>query len=173
MSPLPYLGIAPDTIDWTSAQKHAWIWCAYLIITSLILTAVITILNLLQFICEGKCNRWYYTIKHPLIVFYILTIALLIYDIFGVLFFLEVPIVGNWMIFFMDMPPILKALIGVEQIWMMVELSLRIRAKFDFEKKITYGRVIVLIFEGAFLLFWLIYNTVFKATTKEGEVGVD
>ena len=106
--------------------------------------------------------------RHPLIVFYILTISLLIYEVFEVIYFLKVPIDGNWMIFFMDMPPILKALIGVEQIWMMIELSLRIRANKNFEKKINYGRILVLLFEGGFLLFWLIYNTVFKITTVEG-----
>ena len=52
--------------------------------------------------------------RHPLIVFYILTIVLLIYDVNDVICSIKGSIDGNWMIFYMDMPAMLKALIGVE-----------------------------------------------------------
>ena len=114
MPALPYLGRTAETEDWTQEQLRSWAICAYLVMTGLICTAVIAILNLLQFICEEKCNRCYQSMRHPLIVFYILTIATLIYDVLGIIWFLKIANNGNWLIFFTDMPPILKALVGVE-----------------------------------------------------------
>lgn len=85
----------------------------------------IAVHNFVKFVIrEDKCQ-----VAHPLFVFYILIFLTLISDVIYSL--LIVPIYVSYMPFVLYMGPTFKLLSGLEQIWMMIELSMHLTAEIE------------------------------------------
>ena len=79
--------------------------------------------NFVKFVViQEKCK-----VVHPQFGFYILIILTLISDIIYSIMLVRTYI--DWMPFVLFMPPTFKFLSGIEQIWMMIELSLHLRVE--------------------------------------------
>ena len=120
---LPYLGETTETKDWTDAQIMSFAICTYLVVALYLAAIGIAVHNFVKFVLRGgKCS-----LTRPLLVFYILVFLALIVDI--VYSFMIVQVYVHWMPFVLYMGPTFKLLSGVEQIWMMIELTLHINVE--------------------------------------------
>ena len=87
--------------------------------------------NFFKFVVKGgKCR-----VEHPLFGFYILIILTLIADMIYSIMIVKVSQEDCWMPFVLYMPPTFKCLSGVEQIWMLVELTLHVRIEIKMHRK--------------------------------------
>lgn len=87
--------------------------------------------NFFKFVVKGgKCK-----VEHPLFGFYILIILTLMADIIYSIMIVKVSQEDCWMPFILYMPPTFKSLSGVEQIWMLVELTLHVRIEIKVHRK--------------------------------------
>ena len=128
MSFLPALGNTPDTQDWTDGKISAYSLCTFIVLLMFLLTFALAFSNFYKFVlaktefypvdenssCDKTCN-----IKHPLMLFYILVFSCITFDIISCI--MAVKIKTDYYPFLKFMPPTLKALIGIDQIWVMVE----------------------------------------------------
>jgi len=121
MSMLPYLGETVDTGDWTDAEIVSYTLLTYLIVCLFLASIGIAVHNFIKFVVRGgKCR-----VLHPLFGFYILIILTMVSDI--IYSFLLVRLYQDEMPFILYMPPTFKFLSGIEQIWMMIELTLHLK----------------------------------------------
>ena len=117
----PELTETDNTDWWTPAQIREFLWVSYGLLIIFTIATGITIHNFFTLVIKrGNCK-----ITHPLFAFYILIILTLIGDMIYSL--LIVRVYANWAPFIVLMPPTFKCLSGIEQIWMLIELSLHLR----------------------------------------------
>ena len=120
MPSLPYLGDTVDTRDWSDAQVWSYVLLTYVIIGLFLFAIAIAVHNFIRFVVRGgKCS-----VVHPLFGFYILIILTLISDI--VYSFLLVRLYQETMPLVLYLPPTFKFLSGLEQICIMIELTLHL-----------------------------------------------
>ena len=118
MTPLPGIDAAlGDKL--TEAQIDVIAAVQYVVVAFFVGVLILAIINFVQIIIVQK--RWG---KLPLSLFYILTILTTISRVLGTLFvYFEKP----WTIFFNLLAPTAKLEIGLIQLWMVVELALKLR----------------------------------------------
>lgn len=117
----PELTETGNTDWWTPAQIREFLWVSYGLLIIFAIATGITMHNFFTLVIKrGNCK-----ITHPLFAFYILIILTLIGDMIYSL--LIVRVYANWAPFIVLMPPTFKCLSGIEQIWMLIELSLHLR----------------------------------------------
>jgi len=173
MSFIPYLGQTDDTKKWTDSEIRSFAIWTYLLIALFLIATGIALHNFVKLVARGdECG-----LTSPLFVFYILTLLALISNIvYGIL------IVRNfdtWMPFVDQSVPTFRILSGVEQIWMMIELTLQVNVEIDsyrtknnfnterinFERIslwIKRGRIVILLFILIFIVGMTIVCAIFK-----------
>ena len=126
MPALPYLRYTDSeyrnsvTAEWTHDQIAAFVFLTYTIIFGFAALIVLAVMNMWHFVVvNGKCK-----VSHPLFVFYILAILSLLSAIGYTIMFVEMYCV-NWP-FILLSPICFKCMLGIEQVWMMVALIIRI-----------------------------------------------
>ena len=108
------------TAEWTHDQIAAFVFLTYTIIFGFAALIVLAVMNMWHFVVvNGKCK-----VSHPLFVFYILAILSLLSAIGYTIMFVELYCV-NWP-FILLSPICFKCMLGIEQVWMMVALIIRI-----------------------------------------------
>ena len=115
---VPYLGETADTKNWTDSQIRLFAICHYTVVALFLIAISIALNNFVKLVVRDHECR----LTSPLLVFYILTLLALISDIVYII--LIVPSLEDWMPFVDQTPPTFRFLSGVEQIWMMIELTL-------------------------------------------------
>ena len=120
---IPNLGETPDTEDWSESQVQTFIVCTYLILTAYFTVLLLAASNFFQFIfAQAKSSSGHGNqniCNHPLLVFYILVALCLVADLIYSIFIISME--TCYAPFLSYIPPTLKFLIGVEQIWMIIE----------------------------------------------------
>ena len=119
---LPKLGETDDSDSWTNEQKAIYACLSYLIILGFLMGLVLAMLNLVQFLMtvRGKCKN------HPMLLFYIWIIFDFIWNILWLIYSVKASDYSVAMTFIIYMPATFKILIGIEQIWLMIELIVQI-----------------------------------------------
>lgn len=117
MAWIPYLQATEDTSGWSHGQLVTFVISTYLILAGYLATLALALTNFSQFIMlrKERCQC-----GHPLLVFYILVVSCMLTDIAYCL--LAVKVQDDWPYYLLYMPAALKVLIGIDQIWMMVEM---------------------------------------------------
>ena len=151
--------------DVSKAQMKCLATMQYLLTFLFALLLVFVLSNLWNFIIkQGKYRN------QPLLMFYILSIILIIFRFYFFIWYLNFTFVTQNSLGIIA-PPLVKCMLGLEQTWIMVELSIKINMSVDQVKKekvsdphsyertekwIRRGQTIVTIFITCFLLATLI-----------------
>lgn len=124
---------------------------------------VIAIFNVAHFVCRnGTCQ-----VRHPLMIFYVLVICWIVAEFLNVLFMLSFTEPDHPFLEFSH--SLFKSMVGIEQIWMMIELSIRLKQGRDLEKKIKIGRVTAAVFNICLLSAFIIVNSLILVGTIDNE----
>ena len=134
---IPSLGETPDTEDWSTVQINSFIACTYLILGAYLAVLILAVANFFQFIITKAKSQSGHTpsqvYNHPLMVFYILVALCILFDM--LYSFYIVSIETQYSPFLPLMPPTLKVLIGIDQIWMVIEFIFHLK----FSIKVAQG----------------------------------
>ena len=132
---LPKLGETKETEHWSQAQNLTFAITSYLIILAFGIGIVLAISNLTNFIITDKRQRTEGSkcrIFHPMLSFYLWIVLDFLANMLRVTFTVrssEYP-----MLQISYLPCTFKCLIGIEQIWLMVELIVQINLATKFLK---------------------------------------
>ena len=100
----------------------AFLVCSYTLLVIFAVTTALAMYNFFKFVIQRGGNR---RVTHPLLGFYVLIILTLVGDIIYSLLIVRVS--SEFAPFVIMIPPTFKCLSGIEQFWMLVELSLHLR----------------------------------------------
>lgn len=117
---LPYLGKTPETETWTSTQLITFASVSYAMVALYAALIILAASNFKQFFISNAEQMK----GSPLLVFYLLAVFCLVSDIVYSIFIVEIEVNDMPIVFFL--PPTLKVSLGFEQLWMMIELSMRV-----------------------------------------------
>ena len=134
---IPSLGETEDTEDWSPIQVKSFIACSYLILCAYLTVLILAMTNFFQFIITKAKSQSGHTpsqvYNHPLMVFYILVALCMITDMLFSVFIVEMEL--SYSPFLTYMPPTWKVLIGLDQIWMIIEFIFHLK----FSIKVAQG----------------------------------
>ena len=134
---IPSLGETSDTEDWSTVQMDSFIACTYLILGAYLAVLILAVANFFQFIITKAKSQSGHTfsqiLNHPLMVFYILVVLCMLFDM--LYSFYIVSIETQYSPFLTLMPPTWKVLIGMDQIWMVIEFIFHLK----FSIKVAQG----------------------------------
>ena len=117
----PELTETENTDWWSPEMIRDFLWTSYCLLIIFAISTGVAMHNFFTLVIK----RGNFKITHPLPAFYILIISTLIGDM--VYSLMIVRVYANWAPFIVLMPPTFKCLSGIEQIWMLIELSLHLR----------------------------------------------
>ena len=121
MALLPYLGETDDTKNWSELQLNTFAASTYLIIAMLIALLALALTNLFRHIVKrGRL------LMHPLLRFYVFMLLCLMSSGIFVVYLIAIDMLILFPLI-VTLPPTFKMLLGIEQVWMMLELAIRIR----------------------------------------------
>ena len=134
---IPELRDTSETEYWSDKQAVWYVVCSYLIILAYTGVLILAIMNFCQFILAttqttNAVGNKQCTLNHPLMVFYILVFFCMTTDILYTIFAVEM--VDSYSPFLDYMPMTWKALIGIDQLWMMIEFIFHIRHSIQMSK---------------------------------------
>jgi len=115
---LPCLGETEATENWTPVQIWSFAVCTYLMIIIFFLTWLLAVKNLNQFIVQSAKTRK--TKCHPMFIYYLWIMLDLLSNIVWLLMNIRSENTAQPMITYL--PAAFKILLGIEQIWLMIEL---------------------------------------------------
>ena len=125
---VPSLGKTPDTKDWSQSETNSFIACTYLILLAYFAVLVLALTNFFQFIikkAKSQSNQKSQVYNHPLMVFYILVVSCLCTDMLYSIFIVRME--TNYSPYLTYMPPTWKVMIGIDQIWMIIEFIFHLK----------------------------------------------
>ena len=117
---LPYLGDTTDTKHWSSDQKLYYAICTYLIILMFIIATILAFSNIIRFIKASMAC------PHPLLFFYAWIILDMLSNIVWLVFSVWATNEDSELPMVLFLPATMRVVLGIEQIWLMVELIERI-----------------------------------------------
>lgn len=110
---------------------------SYVLLACYAVILTFTILNFVQFVCKSdQCCQ----VRHPLLTFYILIFCWICAEFFNNLFIATYTTPRASMTSLIFSHSFFKSMVGIEQIWLIVELSLRLTQMEGFERKQARGR---------------------------------
>ena len=135
---LPDLGTDNNyTKDWSHKELIIYASYTYFIILCYVILIIFAFMNLMQLIVQrGRCN-----VSHPLFVTYCLLILTLLFSI--VYSVLQIKINEDdayALVMFYLSPVCFKSMLGLEQIWMMLLLAMRINQELQETRKMSSAR---------------------------------
>ena len=163
---LPKLGETKETEHWTQAENLSYVITSYLIILAFGIGIILAISNLVNFILTEKRQRTDVSkcrIFHPMLSFYLWIVLDFLANMVRVTF--TVRNSDYPMIQIAYLPCTFKILIGIEQIWLMIELIAQINLATNFLK--STGSTLI----GDNLSDYLKTNQSFKVSKQNVKVG--
>jgi len=116
---LPYLGNTDDTENWSSLQIYSFAICTYLILFIFMIAIFISLDNLGKFMKSSEAR------PHPLFFFYIWIFLDLGSNAVWLLYNVKVADNDSDLMLVLFLPATFRAMLGIEQIWLMIELIVR------------------------------------------------
>ena len=129
MALLPYLGESQDTSDWSQLQTLSYGILTYVIIFMFIVALLVAKMNIIAFSKSAK-KMSDHECPHPLLFFYVWIILDLMANIVWLIFNVKASDQEYAYPLVMFMPATFHAGLGIEQIWLMIELIARINRSF-------------------------------------------
>ena len=137
---IPYLGDTVDTQDWTQGQIVSFAVSTYLVTGIFFAGLCLACHNLVLFVTSDtqtkKCKK-----LHPMFIFYVWIILDFVFNIVWLIWYVQASSNqdSNPMVFIFFLPATFKVLIGIEQIWLMIELIAHINLGMRILKGSSYN----------------------------------
>lgn len=113
---LPSLGETKDTQEWGTAESITYATITYAVAMAFAAGIIIAVINFTRFV-KGERGS---PIRHPMFLFYLWAVLDFAANVTWLV--LAITANGDRLVFVTFLPATFKALLGLEQIWLMVEL---------------------------------------------------